>query len=158
GRDRLVHLVLENDGNEARRLTRRGPDQRPPYLAQWNDDVHHALHVLLTGEKEGYYGDYHPPLPHLTRGLAEGFAYQGQWSAYRGRERGEPSTELPSTSFVDFLQNHDQIGNRAFGERITELASAEAVRAAAAIVFLAPRCRSSSWARNGERPSPSCSS
>ena len=138
GQNRRVHLVLENDHNEARRLTRSGPDKRPPYLAQWNDDVHHALHVLLTGEQRGYYEDYHPPLPHLARGLAEGFAYQGEWSSYRGRQRGEPSAELPTTSFVDFLQNHDQIGNRAFGERITELASPEAVRAATAIVFLAP--------------------
>ena len=138
GRDRLVHLVLENDHNEARHLTRSGPDKRSPYLAQWNDDIHHALHVLLTGEQGGYYEDYQPPLPHLTRGLTEGFAYQGQWSSYRGRARGEPSRDLPATSFVDFLQNHDQVGNRAFGERITGLAPPEAVRAATAIVFLAP--------------------
>jgi len=138
GRDRLVHLVLENDGNESRYLARAGEDKRPLYQAQWNDDVHHALHVLLTGEGEGYYADYQPPLPHLTRALTEGFAFQGEWSPYRGRVRGEPSAALPPTALVGFLQNHDQIGNRALGERITSLASAEAVRAATAVLLLAP--------------------
>jgi maltooligosyltrehalose trehalohydrolase len=138
GRDRLVHLVLENDGNESRYLARAGEDKRPLYQAQWNDDVHHALHVLLTGEGEGYYADYQPPLPHLARALTEGFAFQGEWSPYRGRVRGEPSAALPPTAFVGFLQNHDQIGNRALGERITSLASAEAVRAATAVLLLAP--------------------
>ena len=138
GRHRLVHLVLEDDANETRHLSRSGPDKRPLYLAQWNDDLHHALHVILTGERSGYYEDYQPPLPHLARSLAEGFAYQGQWSTYRGRARGEPSAALPPTSFVGFLQNHDQIGNRALGERITALASPEAVRAATAVLLLAP--------------------
>ena len=138
GRDRLVHLVLENNANETRLLIRAGPDKRPLFLAQWNDDLHHALHVVLTGEQGGYYEDYQPPLPHLARSLTEGFAYQGQWSAYRGRARGEPSAGLPPTSFVGFLQNHDQVGNRAFGERLTALAPAEAVRAATAILLLAP--------------------
>jgi maltooligosyltrehalose trehalohydrolase len=138
GRDRLVHLILENDGNESRYLTRAGEDKRPLYQGQWNDDVHHALHALLTGEREGYYADYQPPLPHLGRALTEGFAFQGEWSPYRGRVRGEPSAALPPTAFVAFLQNHDQIGNRALGERITSLASAEAVRAATAVLLLAP--------------------
>jgi len=138
GRDRLVHLVLENDRNEARYLERQGARRRPLYQAQWNDDLHHALHVLLTGEHGGYYNDYQPPLPHLRRCLAEGFASQGDYSPFRGRPRGEPSAHLPPTAFVGFLQNHDQIGNRAFGERITALASAEAVRAATALFLLAP--------------------
>jgi malto-oligosyltrehalose trehalohydrolase len=138
GRDRLVHLVLENDANETRLLSRAGPDKRPLYLAQWNDDFHHALHVALTGERVGYYEDYQRPLPHLARSLTEGFAYQGQWSSYRGRARGEPSVGLPPTSFVNFLQNHDQIGNRALGERIVALAPPEAVRAATAVLLLAP--------------------
>jgi malto-oligosyltrehalose trehalohydrolase len=138
GRDRLVHLVLENDHNQARYLEREGARRRPPYLAQWNDDLHHALHVLLTGEHGGYYHDYQPPLPHLRRCLAEGFAFQGEDSPFRGRPRGEPSAHLPPMAFVGFLQNHDQIGNRAFGERITALASAEAVRAATALLLLAP--------------------
>ena len=130
--DRCVHLVLENDANEARRLT--------VYDAQWNDDVHHALHVLATGESDGYYRDYAAaPARLLARALAEGFAYQGEPSAHRGdMPRGEPSASLPSTAFVDFLQNHDQIGNRALGERISVLAPDDAVRAATAVLLLAP--------------------
>ncbi|HEV8441047.1 MAG TPA: malto-oligosyltrehalose trehalohydrolase [Methylomirabilota bacterium] len=138
GRQRPVHLVLENDGNEARFLA-RDESGRPRYFqAQWNDDLHHTLHVLLTGERSGYYADYDPPLPALGRCLAEGFTYQGEPSRYRGRPRGEPTRGLPPTAFVGFLQNHDQIGNRAFGERITALATAEAVRAGTAVLLLAP--------------------
>ena len=138
GRQRQVHLVLENGANQARYLTReRG---RPPlYRAQWNDDVHHALHVPLTGEAGGYYEDYQPPLPHLARCLTEGFAFQGERSRYRGDLRGEPSGHLPPTAFVSFLQNHDQVGNRALGERITAIAPGPAVRAATAVVLLAPQ-------------------
>jgi len=138
GRDRLVHLVLENDANEARLLERPAPGSRPLYLAQWNDDVHHALHVLLTGEQGGYYRDYEAPLAHLGRCLTGGFAYQGEHSVHRGRPRGEPSGALPPTAFVSFLQNHDQVGNRAFGERISAVASADAVRVATAVLLLAP--------------------
>ncbi len=138
GRDRLIHLILENDANEARYLTRTDSDKRPVYQAQWNDDMHHALHAMLTGETGGYYADYQPPLPHLARCLSEGFAFQGQFSPYRGRARGERSVGLPPTSFVGFLQNHDQIGNRALGERIAALAAPEAVRAATAVLLLAP--------------------
>jgi 1,4-alpha-glucan branching enzyme/maltooligosyltrehalose trehalohydrolase len=134
GHGRHVHLVLENDANTARYL---GPGR---YAAQWNDDLHHALHVLATGETDGYYADYaEAPLRHLGRCLAEGFAYQGEASAYRGgARRGEPSAQLPPQAFVSFLQNHDQVGNRAFGERIGQLAPAPALRAAAAICLLAP--------------------
>ncbi len=138
-RDRHIHLVLENDHNEAHYLSRQ--DNRPRrYAAQWNDDIHHALHVLVTGEGGGYYADYaDAPLRHLGRCLAEGFAYQGDASRYReGARRGEPSAHLPSTAFVSFLQNHDQIGNRAFGDRISTLASPDALRAVYAILLLAP--------------------
>jgi maltooligosyltrehalose trehalohydrolase len=137
GRERRVHLVLENGANEARYLTRIR-DRRPLYLAQWNDDLHHALHTLLTGESGGYYVDYQPPLPHLGRCLTEGFAFQGERSVYRDSARGEPSRELPPTAFAGFLQNHDQVGNRALGERITALAEPAAVRAATAVLLLAP--------------------
>ena len=137
GRARAVHLVLENGANESRYLE-RAREGRALYQAQWNDDVHHALHVLLTGEAGGYYEDYQPPLPHLGRCLTEGFAFQGERSAYRGGLRGHPSGHLPPTSFVAFLQNHDQIGNRALGERITAIAAPEAVRAATAILLLSP--------------------
>ena len=117
--DRPVHLVLENDRNEARRLARRG-GRIERFSAQWNDDLHHALHVLITGETTGFYGDYaSEPAAHLGRALAEGFAYQGEPSPFRdGRLRGEPSGELPATAFVAFLQNHDHIGNHPFGVRL----------------------------------------
>jgi maltooligosyltrehalose trehalohydrolase len=136
-RERHVHLVLENGANQSRYL-RREKGRRPLYQAQWNDDLHHALHVLLTGEAGGYYEDYEPPLPHLARTLTEGFAFQGEHSRFRGAARGEPSTDLPPTAFVGFLQNHDQIGNRALGERIGALAPPAAVRAATAVLLLSP--------------------
>lgn len=140
GRERHVHLVLENDHNAARYLE-RDPKGRPlHYCAQWNDDFHHLLHVLTTGETGGYYADYADgPAERLARCLAEGFAYQGEPSPYRhGTPRGEPSAHLPPTAFVSFLQNHDQVGNRALGERITLLAGPPALRAALAILLLAP--------------------
>jgi malto-oligosyltrehalose trehalohydrolase len=137
GRRRHVHLVLENDDNDRRWLEPRGG--RPPaYRAQWNDDFHHAAHVLLTGERSGYYADYVPPAPLLARCLAEGFGYQGQRSARRGRPRGTPSGTLPVTAFVQFLQNHDHVGNRALGERLDALAPEAGVRAAAAVLLLSP--------------------
>ena len=110
------------------------------YDAQWNDDEHHAFHILLTGERDGYYEDYaQRPLWHLGRCLAEGFAYQGERSLHRSNSaRGEPSAHLPPTAFVPFLQNHDQVGNRAFGERLCSLASEQALRAATTVLLLAP--------------------
>jgi malto-oligosyltrehalose trehalohydrolase len=110
------------------------------YDAQWNDDIHHTLHVLLTGESDGYYADYSPdPMRHLCRCLTEGFAYQGEHSEYHGETRGEPSDDLPPTAFVSFLQNHDQVGNRALGERITQLSAPHKVRAAMEILLLSPQ-------------------
>jgi maltooligosyltrehalose trehalohydrolase len=137
GRERAVHLVLENHHNAAHRLG-QGPAR---YDAQWNDDIHHALHVILTGETDGYYSDYaRDPVALLGRCLAEGFAYQGEPSAYAGgTPRGEPSAHLPPQCFVAFLQNHDQIGNRAFGDRLAGLASPAALRAATEILLLAPQ-------------------
>ncbi|HEX2725573.1 MAG TPA: malto-oligosyltrehalose trehalohydrolase, partial [Beijerinckiaceae bacterium] len=137
---REVHLVLENDANQARFL-RREPDGHPAlYTAQWNDDLHHCWHTLLTGEDDGYYVDYaDEPVRRLGRCLAEGFAYQGEPSAHRnGEARGEPSAHLPPAAFVSFLQNHDQIGNRALGERISHLAPPERLALARAGVLLAP--------------------
>jgi maltooligosyltrehalose trehalohydrolase len=140
GYDRPVYLVLENDNNAAHYLMRDPSQPRRYFDAQWNDDLHHVLHVLLTGETTGYYRDYgSQPLRHLGRCLTEGFSYQGETSAYRdGRPRGEPSSGLPLTAFVSYLQNHDQIGNRAFGERISSLAEPEAVLAVIAILLLTP--------------------
>lgn len=140
GGGRHVHLVLENDNNQARYLGR--DDAGGPLLAtaQWNDDVHHAFHILLTGECDGYYADYADrPLWYLGRCLAEGFGYQGEASRYRdGAARGESSVHLPAAAFVNFLQTHDQVGNRAFGERIGTLAPTAAVDAALACLLLSP--------------------
>jgi malto-oligosyltrehalose trehalohydrolase len=131
---RYVHLVLENDDNIADYLA-------GPFDAQWNDDGHHALHVLLTGESDGYYSDYRElPAVKLARCLKEGFIYQGEPSCFRdGKRRGTPSADLSPTAFVLFLQNHDQIGNRAFGERLTTLADAGALEAAIALQLLCPQ-------------------
>jgi maltooligosyltrehalose trehalohydrolase len=130
GPDRHVHLVLENDDNAAG-LMHKGFD------AQWNDDAHHVLHHMLTGESQGYYAAYaDDPTARLARCLAEGFAYQGEPSLWRhGEPRGEPSAGLPPSSFVFFLQNHDQIGNRAFGERLVSLCESNIPALQAAIVL-----------------------
>ena len=140
GRSRHVHLVLENDANQARYLRRATDGGAPLYDAQWNDDVHHAFHVMLTGESDGYYADYAgEPTRLLGRSLAEGFAYQGEPSRHReGRARGERSAALPPAAFVSFLQTHDQVGNRAFGERLAALAEEPALRAATVAWLLAP--------------------
>jgi 1,4-alpha-glucan branching enzyme/maltooligosyltrehalose trehalohydrolase len=134
GRTRHVHLVLENDNNAAHYL------KQGDFAAQWNDDIHHALHVLLTGERDGYYADYaSQPIHDLARCLAEGFAFQGEPSPFRaGRPRGEPSGQLPPSAFVNFTQSHDQIGNRAYGERIAMLAPHRPRRVALAVLLLAP--------------------
>jgi maltooligosyltrehalose trehalohydrolase len=142
GRERHVHLVLENDRNDARYLERDAGSGRPQVAAaQWNDDVHHALHLLVTGESDGYYADYaDAPLARLGRALAEGFAWQGEPSAFRGgARRGTPSAHLPATAFIAFLQTHDQVGNRAFGERLAALAPPAALAAAEACVLLSPQ-------------------
>jgi malto-oligosyltrehalose trehalohydrolase len=136
---RHIHLVLENDANQSGLLDPLTDPPRGKYRAQWNDDYHHAWHVLLTGETQGYYGDYREPARHLVRTVAEGFAYQGESSPHRGgQKRGEPTPSLPATAFVNFLQNHDQIGNRALGERLSTMAAAPALEAALAITLLAP--------------------
>jgi len=136
---RHIHLVLENDDNRATLLD---PQEEPPaghYRAQWNDDYHHAWHALLTQERASYYRDYQNAPAHIARALGEGFAYQGQPSPHRkGRPRGEPSAHLPPLAFVDFIQNHDQIGNRPKGERLTTLARPEPLAAALAVLLLQP--------------------
>lgn len=144
GQSRHVHLVLEHERNDARHL-RRHCDGRPALAdAQWNDDLHHALHVIASGETRGYYADYaNDPVRLFGRALVEGFAHQGEASAWRGAAaRGTPCTQLPPSAFVNFTQTHDQVGNRPFGERIAMLAAAqgrsEALRALIACVLLAP--------------------
>ena len=137
--DRHIHLVLENDANQARWLEPTAAGEAQWYNAQWADDLHHGLHVAATGESNGYYQDYHGDVAKLGRALAEGFAFQGEASAFKGGEvRGEPSAHLPPSAFVTFLQNHDQIGNRAMGDRIAALAAPEPSRAVAALYLLSP--------------------
>jgi maltooligosyltrehalose trehalohydrolase len=129
---RHVHMVLEHH-NAASHL-------REAVDAQWNDDLHNVMHVLLTKETGGYYADYaENPSEKLAKCLAEGWIYQGQQSAYLKAPRGEPSADLPPWCHVFFLQNHDQIGNRAFGERLTKLASPQALEAAIVLQMLCPQ-------------------
>lgn len=131
GAERHLHLVLENEDNRAS-LLQQG------FNAQWNDDGHNILHVILTGETEGYYADFiESPTQKLARFLSEGFIYQGE-TTRRGHTRGEASDDLSPTAFVLFLQNHDQTGNRAFGERLVTLADPDALRAATALLLLCP--------------------
>jgi maltooligosyltrehalose trehalohydrolase len=131
---REVHLVLENEGNTASKLA---PGL---YDAQWNDDGHNTLHPLLTGEREGYYEDFADDgAVKLARVLGEGFLFQGERMPHLHRPRGEPSAHLPPTAFVLFLQNHDQVGNRAMGERLNALVDPAALRAATALLLLCPQ-------------------
>ncbi|MDB6060800.1 MAG: treZ [Verrucomicrobiaceae bacterium] len=152
---RHVHLMLENERNEQRHLHRASPhaendvvetgtavntESGGDFDAQWNDDGHNVLHVLLTGEHESYYKNYaEQPAQKLARCLAEGFVYQGEPSPTHKKEpRGTPSAHLPPTDFILFLQNHDQIGNRAFGERLTTLIPENNLRAAITLQLLCP--------------------
>ncbi|WP_416363392.1 malto-oligosyltrehalose trehalohydrolase [Pseudomonas sp. NFX183] len=128
---RHVWLVLENELNQASLL-------KNDFDAQWNDDFHNVLHVLLTGETDAYYSDFaENPTEKLARCLGEGFIYQGHTTRH-GHERGEPSGDLPPSAFVAFLQNHDQIGNRALGERLHQLCSPQALKAATTLLLLSP--------------------
>lgn len=131
GSERHVWLVLENELNQASLL-------KEDFDAQWNDDFHNVLHVLLTGETDAYYSDFaEQPTAKLARCLGEGFIYQGDTTRH-GHARGEPSGELPPSAFVAFLQNHDQVGNRALGERLHQLCSPQALKAATALLLLCP--------------------
>ena len=134
--DRKIHLTLEHEDNRAALL--RAVDGDSLYDAQWTDDFHHTMHVLLTGETEGYYEDFEDSTNCLVYCMEDGFAYQGQLSKHSGKPRGEPSGFLPTTSFVVFLQNHDQIGNRALGDRLTASVAPEALRAATAFMLFTP--------------------
>src|SRR5262249_38346060 len=130
--DRFIHLVVENYNNAAHYLCGNPPNRPGCYTAQWNDDIHHAAHVLLTGESDGYHGNYFGGAATHNGPMPGGRVFfQGQASPFRGgRARGEPSRDLPPSRFVSFLQNHDQIGNRALGERITSLADTRKIKVA----------------------------
>ena len=139
---RYTHLIVENSDNQELWLRRNSGGEPVHYTAQWNDDLHHLLHAAGTGENTGYYADF-DNLEHrtdmLARSLAEGFAYQGELKPHEGMKRGEPSVGLPATAFVVYMQNHDQIGNRVKGDRITRLANDDAIKALTAIYLLSPQ-------------------
>ena len=134
--DRRAYLIPESDLNDARVITSR---QQGGYglSAQWNDDFHHALHALLTGEKEGYYGDF-GSLDHLARAYSDGFVYSGRYSRYRNRRHGNSSRHMAARQLVVFSQNHDQVGNRMHAERLASLVSFESLKLAAGAVLLSP--------------------
>jgi malto-oligosyltrehalose trehalohydrolase len=140
GFDRHVHLTTEDDRNVSFLHTRDEDGRTLLYDGEWNDDFHNVAHVLATGEASGYYADYSAdPRGDVVTALTQGFVQQGRPSPYRGGEpRGESSRHLPPTAFVNFLQNHDQIGNRAFGERLTTLADPRAVEVLTALLMLSP--------------------
>jgi maltooligosyltrehalose trehalohydrolase len=130
------YVVAESDLNDPRYVTPRernglGCD------AQWSDDFHHALHAALTGERDGYYADF-GPVEHVAKALRGAYVYDGQHSAYRGRRHGRPVRDLPATAFLGYLQDHDQVGNRATGERSSHLLSTDLLKVGAALVLTAP--------------------
>jgi maltooligosyltrehalose trehalohydrolase len=137
--NRHVHLMLENEENDTSLLLREPNGHHRYYTAQWNDDVHHVLHTALTGEGDGYYGDYVGDDRKLIRALSEGFAFQGEIMKCRGTPRGKSTAGLPPSAFITFLQNHDQVGNRALGDRLASTLSRQALRAASAIQLLLPQ-------------------
>ncbi|EKF60980.1 malto-oligosyltrehalose trehalohydrolase [Agrobacterium albertimagni AOL15] len=136
--DRHIHLIVENEENDPGLLERGQPDT-DSFDAQWNDDVHHALHVATTGETFGYYADYRDAGAALAKALAEGFVYQGDVMPYRGERRGGPSTHLTPSAFVSFLHNHDQIGNRAHGDRVMAALPEPVLAFAVSIMLLSPQ-------------------
>ncbi|OOG22428.1 malto-oligosyltrehalose trehalohydrolase [Thioalkalivibrio denitrificans] len=132
------HLVViaESDLNDPRVV--RAPEIGGHGLdAQWNEDFHHALHAVLTGERDGYYADF-GAVADLAAALTRGLVYDGRYSTYRRRSHGRPAADLPARRFVGCLQNHDQVGNRALGERSAQLLSAGLLRVGAALVLTAP--------------------
>lgn len=138
--DRQIHLTTEDNRNVTYLHERSQDGKVQLYTGEWNDDFHNVCHVIATGETDGYYEDFAEDVwAMLARSLAEGFIYQGETSTHMGSEpRGKPSTHLPPTSFVNFLQNHDQTGNRALGERLTELADRRDLEMLQAILLLSP--------------------
>lgn len=134
--DRPLHIMAESHDND-RRVILPEKEGGLGLDGVWSDDFHHALHVRLTRERGGYYCDFTDP-SRLPRALAEGFAFQGEPSEYFGRKRGTPSRDLPGERFVICVQNHDQVGNRAQGDRLSAVVSFEAVKLAAALLLAAP--------------------
>lgn len=137
--DRHIHLVVENEDNDADLLERDDAGKPKYFTAQWNDDIHHVLHVAGTGETFGYYKDYADDPSKLGKALAEGFVFQGEMMEYRGETRGKPSQQLPPTAFLSFIQNHDQIGNRALGDRMIASQPLDRMKSLAVCYLLSPQ-------------------
>ena len=133
---RRLHLIAESDLGAVRVI-------RPRELggfgfsAQWTDDFHHSLHALLTGERAGYYADF-GSLGHLGKAYMQGFAYTGQYSPSRDRRHGSPTAGIPAKRFIVYAQNHDHVGNRMLGERLSSLVSYERLKLAAGVLLLSP--------------------
>lgn len=137
--DRHIHLTTEDSRNVIFLHPRDENGQTPLFTAEWNDDFHNAAHVFATGETHAYYQDFaHQPAKNVARALAEGFVYQGELSAQTGKPRGVACAAQPPQFFVDFIQNHDQTGNRAQGERLISLAGAGKTRVLLAALLLSP--------------------
>lgn len=133
---RKILVIAESDLNDSRVISDI-KDDGWGLDAQWSDDFHHALHALLTGERNGYYQDF-GTLTDLRTAMTDGFVYQGQFSHYRRRPHGAPSRHLSGERFVICSQNHDQVGNRAYGDRLSTLVPFAAVKLAAGLVLCAP--------------------
>ncbi len=136
GTGRQYVVIAESDLNDPRLI--RPTDAGGYELdAQWSDDFHHALHSVLTDETDGYYSDF-GSLADLAKTLTQGYRYAGDYSAFRGRRHGRPNPELDGKRLLGYLQNHDQIGNRALGERSAALMSTGRLMIGAAVVLTAP--------------------
>ena len=133
---KTCYLIAESDLNDSK-VTRSREFGGYGIDAQWCDDFHHALHTILTGEKQGYYSDF-GEVKHLVKAMREGFVYSGEYSQFRQKNHGNSSKDVPATQFVTFSQNHDQIGNRMLGERLSTLVSFESLKLAAGVVLLSP--------------------
>lgn len=133
---RKCYLISETDLNDTR-ILRPVTHGGFGHDAQWSDDFHHSVHALLTGENKGYYEDF-GTIRHLIKSMREGFAYSGEFSVFRKRRHGNSSLDRPAEQFIISLQNHDQIGNRLRGERLSSLVSFEALKLAVSLEFLAP--------------------
>ena len=134
--NREVQVIAESDRNDSR-IVRDLEKGGWGLDGTWSDDIHHAVHALLTGEQNGYYTDF-GGIARLATGLREGFVYSGQYSKYRRRSHGNSARDLPGKRFVVFSQNHDQVGNRMLGERLASLVCFESLKLAAGAILLSP--------------------
>ena len=132
--NRRICLIAESHRNDPRLITARELGGAG-YDAVWNDDFHHSLHVILTGEQNGYYEDFHS-VEDLAKCYREGFLYSGQYAKFWQTRRGSSSQHIPAERFVVYAQNHDQVGNRGEGDRLTRMVSFEKLKIAAGAVLL----------------------